>query len=183
MLIIDIITINQVPIRVHAMIIRFLLFSIFLIMTTSAIAAEQLLLDFKLTQGERNIGAGKVLVSQKLNIWSKGVKRSYLKLRCQQLKTGKVEKLYSTADHFDGLQITHQLVEGKLELIVVRNTVQPRLVEIRALSKKECRDMSPVVSTTTETYSFPAKDGINESRPFGENMTFWANILSISKLH
>lgn len=165
------------------MIIRFLLFTIFLITTTSAIAAEQLLLDFKLSQGERKIEAGKVLVSQKINIWSKGVKRSYLKLRCQQLESGKTEKLYSTADHFDGLQITHQLVEGKVELIIVRNTVQPRLAEIRGLSKKECREMSPIVRTTTETYSLAVKDGINESRPFGENMTFWVNIQSMSKLH
>ena len=169
--------------RLHAMIIRFLLFAIFLILTTSVIAAEQLLLDFKLSQGERKIEAGKALVSQKLNIWSKGVKRSYLKLRCKQLESGKTEKLYSTVDHFDGLQITHQLVDGKVELIVVRNTVQPRLAEIRRLSKKECRDMFPIVSTTTETYSLAAKGGINESRSFGDNMTFWASIQFISKIH
>ena len=75
-------------------------------------------------------------------------------------------------DYFAGLSVTHQLVGGNIELTVVRNIAQPRLIEIRALGKSECRDLSPVVTSTTQTYHFPAEGNIHEPRPFGENMTF-----------
>lgn len=160
------------------------LFSIGILLTVpfSANASDRFVLDFRITQGESKVVSGKALVSQKMNTWSRGVKRSYLKLRCQQQKSGSTEKLYSTVDLFDGLQITHQLVGSKLELTVVRSSVQPRLLEIRALSKHECGDLSPIVTNTTESYSFSAKDGVNETRSFGELMTFRANIQTISQL-
>lgn len=54
-------------------------------------------------------------------------------------------------EHFAGLSVTHQLVGGNIELTVVRKVVQPRLIEIRALGKSECRDLSLVVTSTTQT--------------------------------
>ncbi|MFW2373270.1 MAG: hypothetical protein ACN4GM_09120 [Gammaproteobacteria bacterium] len=163
------------------MIIRLLLLASFITMAGNANATQRFVLDFSLIQGETKIESGKLVATKKFNTWSKGVKRSYLKLRCHQNTTGKIEKLYSTVDYFDGLTISHQLLAGKVELTVVRNSVQPRLLEIRALSRTECKDMSPVVSTTSETYSFPANDGLSESRPFGENMIFRVVLLALSE--
>ena len=154
------------------MIIRFFLLAIFLTTTTTAIATEQFLLNFELVKGGTIIERGKILVSQKPHTWSKGLKRSYLRLRCQQKKTGEMQKLYSTVDHFNGLSVRHQLVANNLELTVVRSAVKPRLAEIHALSKSECKDMSPIVTKVTQSYSYPAIGITKESRPFSDNITF-----------
>ena len=115
----------------------------------------------------------------KQHTWSKGLQRSYLKLRCKQLESGKTEKLLSTVDHFDGFRVTHQLAENEVVLTVVRTIVQPRLTEIRALAKNECKDLSPIVTTTTLSFTLPAVDGNTESCPFGENMIFRATLQSL----
>jgi len=154
------------------MIMRFLLLGMLFLTVTSAGADERFYLRFDLIQDALVIERGNAIVSRKPHTWSKGLRRSYLKLRCNRLESGKTEKLYSTVDHFAGLSVTHQLVGGNIELTVVRNIVQPRTIEIRALGKSECRDLSPVVTSTTQTYHFPAEGNIHEPRPFGENMTF-----------
>ena len=97
---------------------------------------------------------GNILVSQELHTWSKWLKRSYLRLRCQQTETGKTQKLYSTVDHFDGLSVSHQLAGNNIELKVVHSMVKPRLAEIHALPKNECKDMSPIVTTVSQNYIF-----------------------------
>ena len=38
------------------------------------------------------------------------------------------------------------------------------------------------VSADERFYNFPAKDGINESRPFGENMTFRITLQSVAEI-
>jgi len=164
------------------MIIRFILFGIFLTVATYVSAAEQFQLSFKLTQNGKIIEQGNAVISQKLHSWNKGIKSSYLKLRCHELKSGVMQKRYTTVDHFNGLVVTHQLVENNVKLTVVRNVVQPRLIEIRALTKSECREMSPVVSTTTQVYSFHVNDSIIESSLFGENMTFQVTLKPVSKI-
>ena len=117
--------------------------------------------------------------SEMQNIWSKGLKRSYLKLRCNLNESGRLQKFYSTVDYFSGLRVTHQLAENEVVLTVVRTVVQPRLTEIRALAKNECKDLSPIVTTTTLSFSLPAVDGNTESRPFGEDMIFRTALLSL----
>jgi len=161
------------------MITRVILFCIFLAMMTTASAAERFQLSFELTQGENTIERGVAFITEKPHTWKKGLRRSYLKLRCQQQESGKTQKLYSTVDHFAGLRVTHQLTGDNVELTVVRSEVQARLAEIRALSKSECKDLSPIVSTTTQTYSLLAKDGVSESRAFGENVVFRVKLQSI----
>jgi len=152
--------------------LRFILIGIFFTTTTSINAAERFQMNFKLTQEDNIIEWGKTIVSRKPHTFSKGLKSSYLKLRCQQQSPGEILKLYSIVDHFSGLQLTHQLIGNNIELNVVRSVVQARLIEIRALTRKECKDMSPIVTTTTKSYRFPLKNNMSESHPFGENMTF-----------
>ena len=164
------------------MIIRLLLFGIFFTTMTSASAVEYFMLNFELTQGKNIIAQGRTFVSKKPHSWSKGLKRSYLKLRCDKRESGKMQQSYSTVDYFAGLSVTHQLVENSVELTVVRDVVQSRLSEIRALTKSECKDMSPIVTTTTQTYSFSAIDGHKESLPFGENMIFRTTLQSVVRV-
>ena len=161
--------------------IRLLLLGILLATATSVIAADQFLLNFSLVQDGNILERGNILVSQKSHTWSKGLKRSYLKLRCQQMETGKIQKLYSTVDHFDGFSVNHQLAGNYIELTVVRSTVKPRLAEIHALPKSDCKDMSPIVTTVSKDYSFPAIDGTKESRSFSEKTTFQVTIKLMSE--
>ncbi len=160
------------------MIIRFVILSILLTTGTVAYATDRFLLTFELSSGANKLEQGSDHISRKPHTWNKGLKRSYLKLRCNPRESGN-KKLYSTVDYFHGLSVTHQLKEENIVLTVVHNAVQSRLTEIQALSKNECKDLAPVVTTTTETYHFPAKNVINESRPFGHNMTFRATLQSV----
>ena len=161
---------------------RFLLFSLLLVATTSSYAAEKLLLSFKLTQDESLLEAGKVIVGQKSHTWNKGVKRSYLKLSCQTGKAGTMVKTYNTADLFAGLQLTHRLAGSSVELSVTYTTVRPRLEEIRALSRSECKDMAPIVNTWTQAYSLPARNGVVEPRAFGDSKRLAITIDSIGEI-
>jgi len=132
------------------MTMRLLLLGMLLTTTTYAGAVERFFsLKFELIHNPKTIERGNVIVSKEPHTWSKGLKRSYLRLRCNQLESGKTEKLLSTVDLFAGLRVTHQLVGSNIELTVVRNIVQPRMVEIRALAKNECKDLYPAVTTTT----------------------------------
>ena len=167
----------------HALMIMGCLLSGMLLTTaTSAGTDERFLLKFELIQDENIIERGRDHVSRESHTWSKGLQSSYLKLRCHQQKSGEMQKLYSTVDHFTGLRVTHQLAGDNVELTVVHHVVQPRLAEIRALARRECRDLSPIVTTTTQSYSLPAKDGMTESTPFSENMTFRATLQSLGKI-
>ncbi|MCW9013132.1 MAG: hypothetical protein OQL06_05055 [Gammaproteobacteria bacterium] len=154
------------------MFIRLLLLGIFFTSPISASGAERYILDFKLNQGQKKIEWGKSFVTSKKYTWNKGLKRTYLKVRCEQQASGKTQKSLSLIDQFSGLRITHQLEGNEVKLTVVRDVVQPRLTEIRALGKDECREISPGVTTTSQSYSFPARPGTSEQRLFGEDMTF-----------
>jgi hypothetical protein len=161
--------------------IYFLLSGVLLTAATSVLADDQFLVNFKHVKEGRGLERGNVLVSEKPHTWSKGLKRSYLKLRCQQTETGKARKLFSTVDHFAGLSLRHQLTGNNIELVVVRTTVKPVLAEIHALPKNECKDMSPIVTTISQKYSFIAVDGAKESRPFSEKSEFQVTIKLLSE--
>ena len=59
-----------------------------------------------------------------------------------------------------------------MKLTVVRNIVKPRLSEIQALTRTECKELLPIVNTIKEVYFFPLKNGSDETRSFGKEMVF-----------
>lgn len=159
----------------------FLLFGILITAAACAGATERFSMGIELSQAGKVIERGRVLVSGEQHTWSKGLQRSYLRLRCNELDSGKTKKLFSTVDHFSGLRVTHQSVGNNVDLTVVQTSVQPRLAEIRALARDECKELSPIVTTTRQTYRFAAEDGMHESRPFGEGMLFLVTLRSLGE--
>jgi hypothetical protein len=162
------------------MITRLKLLLLTLLVAGTVQANEVMLLDFKLSQGDQAIEHGRLNVTREPNIWSKGIKRSYLKLRCEKESSGKLSKLFSTEDHFHGITLTHRISAQKVFIKLEQNLVQPRLIEIRALGRNECREMSPVVTTTSENYSLPAKDNVSEKFRFGDRMNFEVMLNSLN---
>ena len=161
---------------------RYLLFGICLMMTNPLVAAERFLVNFDLFKGKSLIESGRLLVSEKPKTWSKGLKRSYLKLTCHKNESGRVEKRYSNVDHFSGFKVKHRIVDNTVELIAERSSVKPRLIEIRVVAKNECKELAPIVTTTRQTYSYPAMGVISESRPFDDKMTFQVTIKSMQEI-
>ena len=161
------------------MVIRFLILTVLISASTAVAATEKYIMDFTVNQGQKKVEWGKTYITPKIHTWSKGLKRTYLQLRCNQQATGKIQKSLTLVDHFSGVRITHQLVEKQVKITVVRDIVQPRLTEIRALGKDECRDISPGITTTTQSYSFPARSGTSEQRLFGEDLTFQITLQKI----
>ena len=158
------------------MYIRFLSLSLLLTTVTSAISAERFQMNFELTQNGKILKWGRTIVTTKPHTLSKGLKSSYLKLSCRTQESGKIQKSLASVDLFAGMHIAHQIIGDKVELKVIKITVQPRLKEIRALTKNDCKDMSPIITSTTHSYSLPSEKGINESRAFGEGMIFRASL-------
>ena len=154
------------------MIIRYLLLSMLLTITGLATASDRLYVRFELKQGESIAARGNDYTTKKPHTWSKGIKSSYLRLRCEVTEPGKFKKFFSTVDHYAGTRVTHQLVGDKVEVTVSRSTVKSQRAEIHDLPKDKCENLAPVVATTTETYSFNEKECVNQTRPFGENMSF-----------
>ena len=111
---------------------------------------------------ETKLEQGIVHVSRITRTWSNCLQRSYLKMRCKSRESGKIEKLYSTEDHFHGLRVTHQLQDKQIKLTVVQTNVQPRLLEIRSVLKDECKNLAPIVTKTSETYRFSVNNNIGE---------------------
>lgn len=156
---------------------RLLSIGVLIFISSVACANERLAIQFTLMLDEALIHKGSILVSPKISGWNKGLKKSYLKLRCKELPDGSIEKSLSTVDLFDGLQLTQQKINDSIELNVVLSNVKPRLLEIKKLAKNECVDLSPVVTKTTEKYNFVATKGTKEPQLFGTSMIFKANIL------
>ncbi|MDT8385052.1 MAG: hypothetical protein RRB22_11610 [Gammaproteobacteria bacterium] len=156
--------------------LRFLLLAALFATTVSAHAADRFLMDFELLQGDKLIERGKAIVSQKQYTWNKGIQRSFLQLSCQRTASGKMEKVYTSVEYFTGVSVTHQLLGETIELAVLHRVVQPRLAEIRALSAEACEELSPRVTTTTQTYHLPAKDNGEASFGFGKDMTYRAKL-------
>lgn len=152
--------------------ISIILSSVLLTFFTSVFAANQYLATFELKRGVTEIDRGKILVTDKRQTWSRGLKRSYLLLRCQPSETGKIQKLLSTEEHFSGLTVSHQLVDGNVDITVRRSSVTPRLDEIHALPKGECKELLPLVTIVTKQYSFSASEGARGTWLFSENATF-----------
>jgi hypothetical protein len=159
--------------------IRFFLLITLLTTSINVFSAERFLLSFELLEGEKTLEKGKAIISQNKRTWQKGLQRSFLKLDCQQTKTGEMKKLYSTVDFFTGLRVTHQLVESNIEINVARTIGKPRVTEIRALPAEECIELAPFIDTTVQSYTFPAKPFDYEYRSFDENLTFRIRIQSI----
>ena len=153
------------------MFIRSLFSALFLMSSFSVASADQFFLDFTINQGDRKNEGGKFFVSNNQYVWSKGTKRTYAKVRCMKKSSGQHQS-FSMLDLFSGVRITHELDGGEVKLTVVRNTVQPVLKELRSLAKDECRELSPIVTTTTQQYSFPAKTSKGIQYAFGEKYTF-----------
>ncbi len=151
---------------------RFLVVSLFFFTVTCVYAGSPQVLNFDLSLTNTALYRGEIAVSNQAHTWSNGLQRSYLRLRCHQGESGKIEKLYSTVDHFAGFRVTQQLEGKTVKISATHSSVRPRLAEIRALPKGECVDLSPIVTTTTEVYSFPAKQAVDESLSFGKNMRF-----------
>lgn len=162
------------------MVMRYLLLAIVLTASLSATAGEPLLMNFELASGENTLHRGKIFITEKKDTWSKGLRRSYLKLRCEQKDAKDVQKTYSTVDHFDGLKVSHQLVKNKVKLTITRSAVKPRLDEIRALPRGECKEMLPIVTSVTQSYSFPV-DGSGETLLFSEGITFKYTLQPLTK--
>ena len=158
---------------------RFIILGMLLATTTCVWSKEPFSLKFELIHADKTIEWGRAVVGEQQRTWSKGLQRSYLRLRCSQEESGKTGKFLSTTNHFSGLRVTHQLVGDRVELTVERNIVKPRLKEIRALARNECKDLSPVVTRTTRNYSFPAVEGASESYPFGEDMVIRLTLQSV----
>lgn len=158
------------------MFIRILFVGLLLIVSTAVDAKERLMINFELIQGKVVVDKGSVLVTKKLKGWNKGMQASYLKLACKTLANGKVEKLYSTINYFDGVKVTHQKIGDTIELMVKRSKVTSRFTDIHKLSANQCKDMAPVLTTTIENYTFGTQKGITESRAFGDSMTFNYNV-------
>ena len=164
------------------MVKRYLLLGMCLMMTSPLVAAERTLIDFELIKGKIVIENGRLLVSEKPRTWSQGLKRSYLKLGCRQLESGRVEKRYSNVDYFSGFSVKHRIVDNTLALIAERSSVKSRLKEIRALAKDECKELAPIVTTTKQTYNYPATGVKSESRLFDDQMTFRITIKSMQEI-
>lgn len=163
------------------MIARLLVIGFLLSTATFVYASERFLLQFEITQGKNKVETGATYISNKARDWNKGLRRSYLKLRCDKQPSGKTVKQLSTIDYFSGLRITHQLRGEMIELTVLQSIVQPRLAEIRALPKDQCKDLAPIVTTKSKSYSFPAKDGLDETHSFSADMTIRVMLQSVMR--
>lgn len=162
------------------MIIRFLLLAIILTASTGAAADDKWIMSFELASEAKTLYRGNILLAGKKMSWSKGLQRSYLRLRCEQKDAKEVLKTYSTVDLFDGLRLSYQLVENKVKLSVTHSTVKSRLAEIHALSSGECREMLPIVTSATQSYSLPV-NGSGETLLFSEDVTFKYTLQPLTK--
>lgn len=160
---------------------RILLLTVSLLFPFSVFSADRFWFNFEMTYPDGRIERGKTFSHSKSVTWSNGLTKSYLKLACREKKSGKIERLYSTVDYFSGLQINHKIVDHHIELKVFRQTVKPSLEEIRGLPPSECKEMSPIVNSVTENYRFPATDGLDEVRPFGNDMKFRVKLRQLIK--
>lgn len=71
--------------------------------------------NFSLTRNGQELEKGTLITTSKSKTWSKGLKRSFLRLSCKEVK-GKTVKLLSTEAHFSGLLMTHQHIGKQLHL-------------------------------------------------------------------
>lgn len=149
---------------------------IFTVTTSTAFATERYLLDFELIKNENIIEMGKLLISNSQHSWRKGLKQSYLKIRCVKQQSGEIQKSLSTEDFFAGLEISHQLHKNNVVLKIVHTDVQSRRSEIHALKKDECKAIAPIITTTKQTYSFQSIENVNQTKAFGESMLFQVNL-------
>lgn len=154
---------------------------IFLFLAGETLASERFILKFELPISKSKTEKGMIIVSPKAFTWNHGLERSYLTLECETLKPGKQRKQYGTEEHFTGLKVTHKLIDQDIELTVTYTTGIPRLKEIRALADEECKELKPIISTTHETYRFPAINGLKKSFPFGETMQFHIKLQTMGR--
>lgn len=151
------------------------------ILSAAANANERYYINFDLLQDGKVIGRGNDYVTHKLGVWNSGHTRSYLKLRCDPDKPHKQAKMFSTTDHFSGVRLTHRLIENQIQITVLQSQIKNRRGEIHGLAKNECKNLAPIVTTVTESFTFPARTGVSETRSFGDIMSFKFTIQSAGK--
>ena len=162
------------------MLIRSLFLAIFLMPPVSAVAAEQFIVNFKLTQGKRVIERDNFYVEKTQHLWTKGINRTYVKLSCIKNKSGELEKKFSMSEIFTGYRIIHILDGDEVKLTVVRKTVVPALKEIRTLADNECRELSPITTIITKQYKLSTKTAVSEEHAFDDKLTLHLKLNEIA---
>ena len=147
-------------------------------LSSQSLANERYYVGFEVLRNGKVLVRGNDYVTEEMGVWSNGHVHSYLKLRCDKDKAGRPVKLFSTVGLFDGVRLTHRLVGDQIEINVLRSKVKNRRVEIHSLGKKECSNLSPIVTTVTQFYTYPARIGATENRAFGDAMSFGLTIES-----
>lgn len=165
----------------NLMIKLIVVFPVFLSMALPAYSAQRYLPEFDLYQREKLIHRVKTTVSTKSHTCNRGLSKSYLKLKCNPHQNTKTEQLLSTVDLFSGLRITRKLVGEQPEVSVRYTTLKPRLVQIQALPKDKCENLEPIETSTHEFYSYAATISNNDSRKFGNNMSFGTKFVPSEK--
>ena len=145
-------------------------------------ANDRYFISFSLAQNGNVLQRGSDYVTSRPGVWNSGQTHSYLKLQCEKNKSGKLVKLFSTVTHFDGVRLTHRLVGDQIEVNVLWSEVKNRRAEIHKLGENECSSLSPIVTTITQSYTFPANIGVVDIQPFGETMNFKLAIESGGKM-
>ena len=140
---------------------------------------ERFFVHFTLLDSGQEIERGTLITSAKRKTWTKGLKRSFLRLTCQEDAKGTVSKHFSTEDHFSGLLITHQHVGNHLQLQLTRTDVVPRATEIKQLKKQECRELAPLVTQVQAAFDLEARDVKAASLSIGEGLIFQYSIYPI----
>ena len=142
------------------------------LLSAHSYANERYYVSFDLLKDGKVLKHGNDYVTSRRGVWDSGHTHSYLKLRCEQDKSGRPVKMFSTVGHFDGVRLTHRLIGDQIEVNVLWSKVKNRRIEIHDLGKKECANLSPIVTTITQSYTYPARTGPGDNRAFGNNMTF-----------
>jgi len=164
------------------MVLRVLSLMMLSLCSGSLLAEETYYLQFELFKFQQKVDSGKDYVSTMDHTWSKGLQRNYLKLSCTRDASGRNIKTYTTVEHFAGIRVTHHIAAGNLYLKLTRLEVQPRVTEIRALPKNECREMAPVVASVSENYVTPLSNAGNKNYPFGKEMSIRISLSPLAEV-
>lgn len=160
--------------------VRILFFTILLLNTNLCWAGDdKFFINFSLTRYGQELEKGSLITSGKSKTWSKGLKRSFLRLSCKEVK-GKTVKLLSTEDHFSGLLITHQHIGNQLHFKLSRTVVSPRAKEISQLKLRECLDMAPIVVPFQVAFNIEAKVVKGAILPLQDNVAFRYSIYRLN---
>lgn len=149
-----------------------------LMASTCQAADERILLSFELTQNGKPVSSGTTIISTKMQSWSKGLKRSYIQLKCKK-HGDKTVRSYSTVEHFHGLVITHQQQGDTVSLDLTNTTVVPSFSEISKLKPEECRDLKPTLTHFHSRLELPAENAAGKEKSLDEGYLFRYTLTTI----